>query len=104
MRSNGSFGNILQTVSVRELVMGCLQLEDLSHMMTASPLLRTYCKNSAAAKKKWQKAVDKLNSMNNADDDANSDTFTRSLNDKVPRFMFDLVAESLSHTILPLTI
>ena len=64
MSSNGSFGDILQTFSVRERVMACLQLEDLSHMMIASPLLRTCCENSAAATKKWQMAVDKLNSMN----------------------------------------
>ena len=95
MRSNGSFDGIMQTVSVRERVMACLQLGDLSHMMIASPLLRTYCENSDTAKDKWQKAVDKLNSMNNADGEEHTRTF--SLNDEDPRFIFDEETESFTY-------
>jgi len=103
MSSNGSFGDILQTVSVRECVMACLQLEDLSHMMIASPLLRTYCENSAAAKQKWQKAVDKLNRMNHCfvhdddDDDDEDYLYDYRLKDEDPRFIFDEVTESFKY-------
>jgi len=94
-----SFGGILHTGSVREIIMACLQLEDLSHMMIASPLLRAYCENSTAAEDKWQKAVDKLNSMHKEDGEQHYDGFEeeQSVIAGDPRFIFDQVTDSFTY-------
>ena len=94
-----SFGGILHTGSVREIIMACLQLEDLSHMMIASPLLRAYCENSTAAEDKWQKAVDKLNSMHKEDGEQHYHGFEEEQSGIAgdPRFIFDQVTDSFTY-------